>query len=159
MFFTAKNRRVGLGREGGILLRGGQCSCRGHIPFTHVPMGLRTCSGYPSLKARKGTPWSVYNISLPSGCPLGHGVCWLALGREDENVRQGERKEARTSPSKFHLRGRKDGCCSCLQASHLKLLRTDEKGWLCACEEGLTQLGQSGWAHQRTTVCYCQGVL
>lgn len=99
------------------------------------------------------------NTALPDGCPLGHRVCWLALlllrlGK-NPTERRGEgqpgREEVRTIPGKFPRRHRNKGrCCSCLQAWHAKLLRTDEKGhWAC---EGLLQLGQSG-EHIRGLQC------
>ena len=77
---------------------------------------------------------------LPPKSMSTYGLDWCG---EDEKVGQGERWQGLTQ-GKFHLRERKDGCCSRLQALHLKLLRTDEKGRLYTFEEGLTLLGQSG---------------
>lgn len=91
------------------------------------------------------------NDCFPGGYPLSHGICCIALllPRLEKNPGQRrqegkpEKEEARAVPGKLHLRRRKDCCCSCLQASCLKLLRTVMKGQLWVGLLGLRQ----GWAH------------
>lgn len=99
------------------------------------------------------------NISFLGGYPLTHGICCIALllPRLEKNPGQWRQKgqpgreEARTVPGKLNLRRRKDACHSCLQASCLKLLRTDEKGALWEEWEGL--LGLRQWCMHGKSQC------